>query len=357
MSLRISSLALAICLLIGSAVSSLHGQNVKSTTQPEIDIWYGHQQRFGHLGGHPQRWINVLGSVDPADQLVELTYSLNGGEPKELSFREDNKRIARDGDFNVEIARDQLDEGHNRVTVRAVSGSGQTATADVSVQYTKEAESWPLPYRIDWSDADHIQDVVQVVDGRWKLTPQGIRSVPRYYDRVIAFGDESWRDYEVATTVTIHALTPPKKLPNTTGVTHAAIALRWPGHDADGKQPSVKWHPLGATAEFRLGGDLKQCRWRIFDGKRKDHRESSRRRQLEFEKPYAMKHRVETLNNGVSRYRVKLWPADEREPTDWDLERLETDDDVPSGSALLLAHHSEVTFGDVTVTPIGPDGP
>ena len=29
-----------------------------------IDIWYGDEQRFGHLGV-PQRWVNVLGRVDP----------------------------------------------------------------------------------------------------------------------------------------------------------------------------------------------------------------------------------------------------------------------------------------------------
>ncbi len=223
-------------------------------TEPAIDIWYGSQQRFGHLGGHPQRWINIA-------------------------------------------------------------------------------------------------DVAQVVDGEWELTPAGVRTAERYYDRVIAFGDESWRDYEVATTITVHAVTPPKQDPNTTRVTHAAIALRWPGHDADGKQPSVKWHPLGATAEFRLGHDLQQCRWRIFDGKRDFYVESTRRRAIEFGKPYRMKHRVETLECGTSRYRVKLWPDDEPEPEAWDLERFETGDLI-SGSALLIAHHSDVTFGNVSVVSI-----
>ncbi len=33
----------------------------------EIDVWYGDHQSFGHLGGHPQRWVNVLGHVSPAE--------------------------------------------------------------------------------------------------------------------------------------------------------------------------------------------------------------------------------------------------------------------------------------------------
>ncbi|MCP5114842.1 MAG: hypothetical protein GY953_28770, partial [bacterium] len=38
------------------------GSAVKALVTPRIDIWYGAQQRFGHLG-RPQRWINILGAV------------------------------------------------------------------------------------------------------------------------------------------------------------------------------------------------------------------------------------------------------------------------------------------------------
>jgi hypothetical protein len=68
-----------------------------------------------------------------------------------------------------------------------------------------------------------------------------------------------------------------------------------------------------------------------------------------------MKHRVETLADGVSRYRVKLWPVDNTEPERWDLERLEAND-LPAGSALLIAHHADVTFGDVSVIPLTATG-
>jgi hypothetical protein len=216
------------------------------------------------------------------------------------------------------------------------------------VRYIDDGRKWPLPYEIDWSQVRKIADVAQIVDGKWELTPQGIRSVERYYDRDIAFGDASWRDYEVATTVTFHTFTPPSTMPNTTSVTHAAIALRWPGHDADGNQPSVKWYPLGATAEFRLTKDLDECRWRVFDGKREFYVESERRRVIELEKSYHMKHRVETERDGRSRYRVKLWPMGEAEPAAWDLERYESGD-LTSGSALLITHHSDATFGNVSV--------
>jgi hypothetical protein len=317
----------------------------------EIDIWYGKDQSFGHLGGHPQRWINVLGHVDPADDLDSLSYRLNGGAWLPLSFLEDNKRIAKTGDFNVEILRSELNRGVNDVFISARNKHGSVATKMVHVIYYEPEGNWPLPYHIDWSQVNEISDAAQIVDGKWILTRDGVRSVEKYYDRVLAFGDASWENYEVRTTVIVHSLTPPKVDPNKTNVTHVAIATRWPGHDADGNQPTVKWHPLGATAEFRLGGDLSECRWRIFDGQREYHVESDRRRKIEFEKPYHMKHRVETLADSRTHYRVKLWPTDEKEPIDWDFERFEPGD-LRSGSALLLAHHSEVTFGNVTVVPV-----
>ncbi len=321
---------------------------------PSISLWYGDHQRFGHLGGHPQRWINILGSVKQHAAISSLTFRLNDGIAQPLSFHEDNKRIARDGDFNVEIARSLLRDGENIVTIEARTSDDRVASQVVNIDNQQNGLGWPIPYVIDWSQVKRIDDAVQITDGKWKLTKHGIRSVQRYYDRAVALGDASWHDYEVATTLTVHGLTAPKSSPNTTGVTHAAIALRWPGHDADGNQPTVKWHPLGATGEFRLGGDLQQCRWRIFDGQRDYYRESPTRRVLEFERPYAMKHRVETLADGSAQYRAKLWPAGESEPTDWDLVRIEAKDDVPVGSALLLAHHSDVTFGNVSVIPLGP---
>jgi hypothetical protein len=317
---------------------------------PVFELWYGEHQRFGHMG-HAQRWINILGHVSPGSDIRHLTCALNEGEHQSLSFREDFHRLARDGDFNVEIDRARLQPGKNRVVLRAVTEEGHASEHAMTFDYQDDDRKWPLPYEVDWSQVHRIQDVVQVVDGKWTLSPQGIRSVEPYYDRVIAFGDGSWRDYEVRTTVTFHRFTPPNTIPNTTNVTHAAIALRWPGHDPDGKQPSVKWYPLGATAEFRLTRNLDQCRWRIFDGKKECYVESERRRALELEKTYRMKHRVETLADGRSRYRVKLWPQHDSEPEDWDLERYETGD-LASGSALLLTHHADATFGNIGVVPL-----
>ncbi len=69
-----------------------------------------------------------------------------------------------------------------------------------------------------------------------------------------------------------------------------------------------------------------------------------------------MRHRVESGPGGTARYRVKLWPAEEAEPEEWDLELEKEAGDVQAGGALLLAHYTEATFGDVEVLPIQGDG-
>ena len=56
----------------------------------------------------------------------------------------------------------------------------------------------------------------------------------------MAFGDNTWWDYEVRTIVTFHAFTAPVKGPPTYNVSHAAIASRWPADDEEPEQWDFK---------------------------------------------------------------------------------------------------------------------
>jgi hypothetical protein len=246
--------------------------------------------------------------------------------------------------------------GENILLLNALDSAGNTLEKQVTFKLQKD-QRWSLPYTIRWSEVKNIQDVVQVVDGHWEITKKGLRSLDTYYDRVIAFGDNSWDNYEVSTTVTFHGFTPPEPGPPTYNVSHAAIATRWPGHDIDSIQPHRKWYPLGATAEFRLTAGLDSCRWRIFDGPKpyalNFYAEQSveEYRSIELNKVYGMKNRVETIGQDSTRYSVKLWPLDQQEPEAWDFSGVEAEENFTHGSALLLAHNTSVTFGDVSVIP------
>ena len=317
-----------------------------------IDIWYGPEQHFGQVG-IPQRWINILGNVSAAKGLQSLTYTLNGDEAIAMSVGEDGRRLAHAGDFNIDIDTARLVAGKNTIHIAATDSSGNAITEEVAVHY-ETANTWPLPYTIDWQQVKNIADVVQIVDGHWELVENGVHTLDPYYDRVLAFGDITWTDYEVTTSVIFHDFTPPHKGPPTFGVSHAAIATRWPGHDLDDHQPHTKWYPVGATAEFRLTTHLDSCRWRIFDGENLYVEDTTHIRAIALGTRYHMKHRVESQPDGSTLYSVKCWEDGQPEPESWDLQATEPPGNLPSGSALLIAHNTDVTFGDVKAIPLTP---
>ncbi|MEM9673465.1 MAG: hypothetical protein ACFB15_06550 [Cyclobacteriaceae bacterium] len=320
----------------------------------QIDVWYGSEQYFGKRGT-PQQWVNILGNVQPVAEVQSLQYSLNGQSFLTLSLGEDGRRLANSGDFNVELHIDSLRVGKNEVVITAADSAGMQISETISVHLDRGSQ-WPLPYAIDWDTVQQISDVVQIVDGKWELADGGVKTTEPYYDRVLAFGDASWQDYEVTTSVIFHDFTVPRPGPPTFNVSHAAIASRWPGHDTDGKQPNVKWFPLGATAEFRLTGNLDSCRWRVFDGEHLYVEDTSKIRKINLGTKYHMKHRVFTVHDSLTRYQVKLWEDGQAEPTDWDLVADEyTTENIESGSALLLAHNTDVTFGPFSVIPIADE--
>lgn len=321
-----------------------------------IDIWYGDQQSFGKPG-ITQKWINILGNAYAENGIKDLTYTLNAGQPKKLAVGSDLHRLAATGDFNIDIEVNDCNAGENTVLISAVDSVENTCTKKVEF-YLEKGNRWPLPYTIKWSDVKNIQDVVQIVDGHWEITSRGLQNLDTYYDRVVAFGDTSWKNYEVFTSVTFHTFTPPEVGPPTYNVSHAAIAMRWDGHDKDDLQPHRKWYPLGATAEFRLTKGLDSCRWRIFDGPKPNsedfHFEQPHKdyRKIQLNRKYGMKHRVNTIGRDSTLYQVKLWPFDETEPIDWDFHGIEVEENYPSGGALLIAHNTCVTFGDVKVRSV-----
>lgn len=328
---------------------------------PAIDIWYGDEQHFGRLGV-PQKWVNILGRVSPGDGLAALTYSLNGGAPVKLSVGADGKRLARDGDFNVDLEYDALRTGANSLAISATDATGRRVERTVTV-FCHRGNVWPLPYTVDFTKVKAITDAVQIVDGRWQLEADGVRTVEPYYDRILAFGDRTWTDYTVTAEVTFHGYTPPFGGQPTYGVSHAAIAARFPGHFADDRQPHVQWFPLGAVAEFRLGENLEQSSWRIFrDGGPAPRAFPTtlvepKMRQVELGVRYVLKLRIDSLPGPASRIRVKSWKAGEPEPAAWDMDTSEGGRDIPAGGALVVSHNTDVTFGKISATlndPIEP---
>jgi hypothetical protein len=319
-------------------------------TAPTIDVWHGMCQRFGHLG-LPQRLINILGSTAPAERIAEISYTLNGGDRRFVSKGPDLRRLAEPGDFNIEIDSAELQAGDNEVAIRAADLDGVRVSATVTVDFTP-GRAWPLPYETDLSQAKDLQDVCQVIDGRWSVGPDGARPAAPYYDRVLGFGDMNWTDYSIQAEVAFHSFpgASSERMGPGFSVNHAGLTLRWRGHADDGRQPRVRWYPLGAATEFTLEKDLSQCRWRILPGPPLRAVYAEERFPIELEKKYWLKGEVKTMPDGRNRYRDKIWAVGDSEPEGWAVESLEQPStDFPSGGALLITHRSDATFGRVRI--------
>lgn len=332
---------------------SARGQQMRPDTD-RIHFWYGPEQYFGQTG-RTQRWINVLGNIAQPEEVSSASFSLNGGEVLPLTLGSDLHRLALPGDFNIELAWEAVQTGHNRLVVEAVLHSGRRIETAVTL-IVAEPRFWPLPYAVDFSQVKNLQQVVQVVDGHWQQTPDGVRTVQRYYDRVLSVGDTTWRDVEALVRLTLHDFTPPEKGPPTYDVTHMGVAHRWRGHHTDGRQPSRKWYPLGAQGEFMVKPQPDSCRWRILFGGGKDapaQAWSQRFQRIIPGSTIRIRSQVQTLPDGRNAYRYKLWPDAAPEPIDWDIEGTEpAATGYPSGALCLVPHNTDVTIHSLSVQPL-----
>jgi len=317
---------------------------------------------------------NVLANDTLGDQdsIASLSYSLNGGASVTLSVgprpSARPQRLVGQGDFNADIATSLLAEGVNTVTVTAQDRDGNTTVQAVTLDYTS-APVWPLPYTIDWASVARVEDVAQIVDGRWVLEADSVRTAQVGYDRILAIGDLSWDNYEIQVPVTVHGLDPVciNDVGDCRGSPAVHLVARWPGHyDFGFQQPEIGWEPIGAAGSYKWErtGLSPACSTSLCDGRlaltggsfQTDLGEDTAR-DLPFGVPHWFKLRAETVAGQGHLYRVKMWPLGQPEPGQWDLSGLEpfTSVSLANGSALLIGHNVDVSFGDVTVNPVAPD--
>ncbi len=313
---------------------------------PVLDIWYGPSQSFGEIG-IPQVWANILGNVADLDGVSDLSYRLNGGMPRDLTIGPDTRRLQDEGDFNVDLMFDELSPGVNDVVVTAVDAFGNTSSATVEVNFA-DGNVWPESYTIDWSTAEKIQDVAQVVDGYWELEENGVRSALPGYDRFILVGDLLWTDYEVTVPITVHSLDPRGYVfPSNQPV--VGLGTRWSGH-LGSAQPANGYTAFGALGVYYFDGSQTL---KLYEHPFDLDDVVTPTPPLALEVTYVWKMRVQTLPGQGQFHALKYWPQGSPEPADWMVSAIDADADAPlSGSLMLLAHHVVATFGDVVVVPV-----
>lgn len=319
-------------------------------TLPLVDVWYGAAQTFNAIGA-PQQWVNVLGNVSDPDGIASLSYSLNGAPAVALSVGPDIYRLANIGDFNVDIDRSTLLIGSNSLVITAVDKLGYSTAQVVTVNYY-DGNVWPATYSIDWANAGSIQNVAQVVDGEWSLQPAGVRTVDVGYDRLIAVGDISWTDYEITVPFTVYSI-------DTAGYAYPSngpgvgVLMRWAGHtDIGVAQPNVGWRPIGALGWYRWQNPSSE-RLMLTGSLGNTLDEDISGRKLQIGLPYLMKMRVESIIGQGSVYSLKLWEVGQPEPINWELTGFGDLSTPQTGSLMLVAHHADVEFGNVSIVPMG----
>jgi hypothetical protein len=98
--------------------------------------------------------------------------------------------------------------------------------------------------------------------------------------------------------------------------------------------------------------NLDSCRWRILGGSNIKTEDFYQHFSIQLEFKYHIKSRVEHIEKDITRYRVKIWSFGNPEPGGWDLTAIEGANDMQYGSALIIAHNTDVTFGTINVNPI-----
>ena len=328
-----------------------------------INLWYGTEQRVGHLGV-AQNDFNLLGDVEDPSYLKSLTCSINGSWPEwqlQVGGRPDGygdgRRLARAGHFNADIPLDVLRPGENVITLTATYQEGDPFRLTAYVEL--ESGVSPLPSLIVWSDVTNAQDVGQCVDGHWGIRDAALRTLHTGYDRLYLIGERTWRDYEVNVPVTIHRVdddTGPQS-----GVNGLGVLLRFQGHVIGGprnfppNQPKWGYQPFGSIMWLRWMKGHEEAPERQFYRGDGDGMSDHGTFDVELETTFHLKTRCTTQSEpniveAVTLYQFKIWKMDTEEPENWDYEETQVSTTaLREGGVALIAHHVDATFGNVVV--------
>jgi LmbE family N-acetylglucosaminyl deacetylase len=211
---------------------------------------------------------------------------------------------------------------------------------------------WPVSFEANWSSDQSISDLAQVLEGEWRYEGNGVRPLATGFDRALVLGDMQWTDYEVRAPITVHSSDATES--HGTG---AGIALGWQGHTA-WDQPR-KGHPTGGLCLYsRSSNGSTQLQIGYSPGPVHDTTVAQVEFPLTEGVPYVFRFRQEAGPPGTTRYSCKVWRADRAEPSEWTLTAniplWPEETSQHPGSAVLLAHEVDATFGDVRVSPVAP---
>lgn len=312
---------------------------------PVLDVWYGDDQTFG-ANGITQTWVNILGNLTDRDGIARFTYTLNDGAPQNLSLGPDGQRLADLGDFNAEIAFQDLEPGDNTVVLEAIDSVGNTTTETVNV--TRADTPDPISDRTyTWEGVENPTEVVHIADGKWAVDGDQLVTVEPDFDRAFIIGDETWINYEVSVEITPRELDV-NAYQELSGSPRLFLAGGWRGHvDWTGKQPNTGYWPIGAFAVWHWSPEEQL----FLEGNERKVTDTTPRPPPQFDTTYIFKLRAEEVEVGGAaavEYSFKVFVKGTDEPDDWEVSIVDSSG-PQSGSILISAHHVDAAFGEITI--------
>jgi regulation of enolase protein 1 (concanavalin A-like superfamily) len=330
-------------------------------TMPVITLWYGENQTFGNIGV-ASNWVNIVGRAEDADpgDRIRISYSVNEGEYVPVNVGPDRRRLSGNGDFNIEIVLETLREGENEIIIRAEDRYENRTNVAVYVNFSAR-NVWNIPWSAEWAEGVTAQQNVQVVDGHWTVNADGVRIVEPGYRRMIAIGDISWTDYEVLLSLTVHELVPGDINNPLTVDAEPFLGLipRWVGYyDWDDSQPAVGPLPVGAFARYVWRSAVRQNDsdgLELLDGNLGFVVEDPSQISFAVGDPYLVRLRAITSVDGSAFYSLRLWRAEDSEPTWWNVATVVPAGGRTNGALALVANRVDVTFNAIDVIPLTPE--
>ena len=324
------------------------------STAPSFEVWYGKNQKFGNVG-ISQPDFNLLGHVVHANGVRGLTYRVNNKNEVTLNYTR-SRRLNRFGDINADIPISILNRKKNLVVLTVKDKMNRIIRDTVWVR--RIHNQIPQSTTIHWAKMKRLQNVGQIIDGKWKVTKDGLLVEEPGYDRIFMIGDKRWKDYEITVPVKILGIDknyPPGDHSNTFG-----IIMRFQGHTVGGPwhfqktQPKWGYLPIGALgflelkngyAELNIYRSVKHGPPTINFGNF----------YLNDDFEYIIKMSCQTVSNKSAKstatlYSFKIWKQGESEPEQWDWQYTETSKlSLDRGGVCLFANNVKVAFGDVHV--------
>ena len=199
---------------------------------------------------------------------------------------------------------------------------------------------------------------MQIVDGQWIKTADGLRTAKAGYDRLFAIGDLTWTEYEITVPIKVHSIDYAAGNNPISGGSGFGLITHWRGHSYDPfracecSQPRCGWFPDGGSwwyAFWNYNGEPPGFQIQDVAG-----RWVSVGRWLKLDTWYVLKTRSQMFGEKENyKYWMKFWKLSDPEPADWDLKGIGAANNSPNGSVVLDAHHVDATFGNISIIP-GP---